>query len=484
MAKIDVLDILRAKKQSPAEFEFDNLWIPPIWNYLTPQDIERLRSIATSVRLSSKIELKYKMIDDIMRPRGFKRFSAGTNRIVYSFLEDTRFLVKIAVDKVGMQDNPMEYQTQFLLKPYVTKMFYISPCGTVGFSERVLPIKNKAEFREIAEDVFEILVNKILGEYVVEDVGTKYFMNWGIRAGFGPVLLDSPYVYKLDGKKLFCTKEDPITHMPCNGEIDYDAGFNHLVCARCGKIYLATDLKDNDNTNKIIIKGGSEMKVSIKRGDEVIYSSISTKEVIEKPTSPKTSGLIKVSIGGGSKSVAEEKKISNESDIKATIGKKDESSNIQPNRAANGRFVSKNTNKNTAKTTSSPKKVEAKTVVEEAKEETAQEFIFEDDTKVDDEVEVAVPEVATDVATAEETNLDFEVDEDDSEEDDTSDAEESNSGTFSSDDTDDYSMYDDDEMFAGTRTPIRRSNKRSSDGEGSRSSSYKKGSSSKVSKKK
>ena len=206
MAKFDVLDILRAKKISPLEFNFDNLWIPPINVYLSPQDIENLRSIATSLRLSSKIDQKYKMIDDIMRYRGFKRFSAGTNRVVYSFLEDDRFLVKIAVDKVGMQDNPREYENQFLLKPYVTKMFYTSQCGTVGFVERVLPIKNRAEFKGIAPDVFDILMNKILGEYVMEDIGTKYFMNWGIRLGYGPVILDYPYLYKLDSKKIYCTK--------------------------------------------------------------------------------------------------------------------------------------------------------------------------------------------------------------------------------------------------------------------------------------
>ena len=104
MAKIDVLDILRAKKCSPAEFNFDSLWIPPIQCYLTDQDIEYLRKIATSIKLSSKINQKYQMIDDLMRFRGFKRFSAGTNRVVYSCLEDDRFLVKIAVDKVGKMD--------------------------------------------------------------------------------------------------------------------------------------------------------------------------------------------------------------------------------------------------------------------------------------------------------------------------------------------------------------------------------------------
>ena len=287
MAKTDVLDILRAKKMDPFEFNFESLWIPPMHFYLTPQDVEMLRQIATSARLSSKIQQKYNMIDNIMRNRGFKRFSAGTNRVVYRFLEDNRFLVKIAVDKVGMQDNPLEYKNQFLLQPFVTKMFYVSPCGTVGFSERVLPIKNKEEFREIASDVFDILVHKILGLYVVEDVGTKYFMNWGIRMGFGPVLLDYPYVYELDGNKLFCTWENPITHTICDGEIDYDEGFNHLICTRCGKRYLATNLRDDTIDNKIVIrKGGNEMRVFIKKGDQIIGEPIPTDEVITPPSRP------------------------------------------------------------------------------------------------------------------------------------------------------------------------------------------------------
>lgn len=301
MAKIDVLDILRAKKQTPLEFDFDNLWIPPINAFLSMDDVESLRRIATSLRLSSKIETKYKMIDDIMRNRGFKRFSAGTNRVVYSFLEDDRFVVKIAVDKVGMQDNPLEYKNQEFLKPYCTKMFYISPCGTVGFAERVLPIKNKNEFREIAPDVFDIIVNKILGKYVMGDIGTKYFMNWGIRRFQNPVILDFPYCYKLDGKKLFCNKMNPITNEPCNGEIDYDQGFNHLVCTRCGKTYLATDLRDDTVDNKIIIKGGIQMRILLKKGDQIVGRPIPTDEVMVPPTKRpeyKSKGLV-VKISGG-----------------------------------------------------------------------------------------------------------------------------------------------------------------------------------------
>ena len=290
MAKVDILDVLRAKQYDPLEFHFDNLTIPNMYCYLSQQDIDALRMIATSAKFASKIDKKYEEIDKIMRNRGFKRFSAGTNRVVYRHLEDTRFLAKIAVDKVGMQDNPLEYKNQFLLKPFVTKMFQISPCGTVGFSERVLPIKHKAEFREVASDVFDILINKILGTYVVEDVGTKYFMNWGIRYGFGPVLLDYPYVYELDGNKLFCTAIDQQTGCMCNGEIDYDAGFNKLVCTKCGKKYLATDLRDDTPYNKIIVKGGNEMKVRIKNGDKTVFESDGMDEFIKKPNKAKPDG--------------------------------------------------------------------------------------------------------------------------------------------------------------------------------------------------
>ena len=283
MAKLSVLDVMKTKMITPAEFHFDSLMIPPMECFLTYYDIQELHSIATSIKLSSNIKAKYKMIDDIMRPRGFKRFSAGTNRVVYSYLEDPTFLAKIAVDKVGMQDNPEEFKNQQLLKPYVAKMFYISPCGTVGFAERVLPVKNKEEFKQIASDVFDLLVYKILGKYVVEDVGTKYFMNYGVRAGFGPVLLDYPYVYKLDGKKLFCTEILPATNMICDGEIDYDEGFNSLICTRCGKRYLACDLRDKSSNNKIInIKGGNKMKVSVTYGNQVIKETISTDEVMKR----------------------------------------------------------------------------------------------------------------------------------------------------------------------------------------------------------
>ena len=68
-------------------------------------------------------------------------------------------------------------------------------------------------------------------------------MNFGIREGFGPVLLDFPYVYKLDGEKLFCNRPTPDGEF-CGGVIDYDAGFNGLYCTKCGAMYKAKELEE------------------------------------------------------------------------------------------------------------------------------------------------------------------------------------------------------------------------------------------------
>lgn len=272
MARADILNIMYSKEKSPLDFKFDSLWMPSMYYYLTVQDIEQLRMIATSNRYAAKIQMKYKAIDEIMIRRGFRKFHCGTNRIVYRYLEDQSFLVKIALDDVGMKDNPREYRNQFILKPFVTKMFEVSPCGTVAFVERVQPITSRQEFQSVAEDIYEMLINCVIGKYVLEDIGTKYFMNYGLRNGFGVVLLDYPYVFELDGNKLYCNKVFPSTNTKCNGEIDYDAGFNELVCTSCGKKYLAQELEISIQNKLVIMKeeGELDMKITLKKGNKII----------------------------------------------------------------------------------------------------------------------------------------------------------------------------------------------------------------------
>lgn len=289
MDRKDVLKrLLYPKCKSAIEFQFDSLRSNPLLYYITIQDIAQLNKIATSIKYSSKPKEKYAMIDKILTPRGFKKMASGTNRVTYRFLNDYNIVLKVAIDKVGLSDNGNEYKNQHLLKPFVTKCFDVSPCGTVGLFERVVPITSREEFENIAEDVFD-LINNLIGKYVLEDIGEKFYMNYGLREGFGPVLLDYPYVFELDGRKLICNVTDPLEPLGyCGGEIDYDLGYNNLICTKCGKRYLATELKSDEKSDKpkIIVKGEDiVMKCVLKRGDEVV-AKLNSEESVSVDTIP------------------------------------------------------------------------------------------------------------------------------------------------------------------------------------------------------
>jgi len=285
MARADILKKLYSKKISPLDFHFDNLMAYPLLSYITIQDIQALNKIATSLKLASKPKLKYQEMDNILNPKGFKRMTSGTNRAVYKYLEDQTIVLKVALDKVGMSDNPNEYKNQMLLKPFCCKVFEVSPCGTVALVERVNPITHREEFKQVASDVFDLITEKIIGKYVLEDIGVKFFMNYGIRDGFGPVLLDFPYVYELDGSKLICNNYDPVSNTICGGTIDYDTGFNFLHCEKCGKQYLAQQLQKDIENNFVFVEKGEchKMAIVIKRGNEVIKEIKQAAEVNVAP---------------------------------------------------------------------------------------------------------------------------------------------------------------------------------------------------------
>lgn len=275
-----ILDRIKSRKVTIDEFNFDKLTAPPIALMFTPQDINDLYYIAHSIKLASHPDKKLKYIDEIMMRRGFIKFVGGTNRISYRPIEDNSFLVKVAIDDVGRSDNPREFKNQHALKPFVTKVFEVTPCGTLGVFERVVPITNRQEFMSVSEDVFTLINEWLIGEYVMDDIGSNYFMNYGIRKGFGVVLLDYPYMYKVDYNKLFCALEDK-THTTksgrCEGEIDYDDGFNKLVCTKCGAIYKAIDLAKAIEEEKVIIRGGGikmSLKINISGGSKNVKDTV------------------------------------------------------------------------------------------------------------------------------------------------------------------------------------------------------------------
>lgn len=266
MSRVSLIEQLYAnKKRNALEFNWDALWAPPIRSILMQEDINELYRIATSLRYNADMERKLELIDSVMKARGFKRTHCGTNRAVYSFLEMPTFVAKVALDKVGLTDSPAEYKNQEFFKPFCCKVFEVDPTGVVSFIERVNPITSLEEFLSVSDDIFNMMLTKIIGKYVIDDLGTEKFMNYGIRYNsngttFGPVILDFPYAYELDGRKLICNMpiETPLGIVRCGGEIDYDEGLNNLICTKCKKKYKAMDLK-KDNSNIILMyndKGG------------------------------------------------------------------------------------------------------------------------------------------------------------------------------------------------------------------------------------
>lgn len=280
MAKVDFLTAKMAQRKSLPDEYFDNLTGPPVGFFFSPDEQNYVKKLI----LKNRGDIKMKLLNAFMKSKGFSRLSAGTNRVVYRFLDDTSFVVKIALDRVGMQDSLLEFKNQQRLKPYVCKIFDVTSDGLMATIERVIPITSKEEFEAIQEDIYWIIVTKIVGKYVAEDIGKSYIRNWAIRSGAHPVLVDYPYIYPVAEEKLYCTNVSPINGQRCTGMIDYDDGFNHLFCRKCGKRYLAADLEDKNAPNDIIINRGGRfpMKVAVVGSDGSRYEPIMSSSIIER----------------------------------------------------------------------------------------------------------------------------------------------------------------------------------------------------------
>ena len=287
MAKVDALMRLMMKdRMSASKFDFDALKAPPLSSLLSQRSLYDLRSIAVDPRLASKPKERRQYIRSILGQYGFIENGAGTNRICYRHCDVSSIILKVAVTKSALTDSPNEFINQRILKPFVSKCFEHSVCGTVGLFEKVDPIKSREQFYEIAPDVFEFLTTFMDGEYIMEDVGTNYYLNYGIRHGFGPVLLDYPYLFKIDSKKLKCWRPDPNSPTgTCDGDLDQDPGFNNIICTKCGKMYIAKDLRKIEKPMFYINnknEGELNMKIALVRGNNVELEAQIGKETIQK----------------------------------------------------------------------------------------------------------------------------------------------------------------------------------------------------------
>lgn len=259
------------------ETMFEELQGPCIYDFFNDDELALIKKIIRDPK-DRAFKKKFPKLDAIIKPKGFKRSGCGTNRVVYEPLDDNAtFCIKVALDKAGAKNNPDEIVNQKYLKPFVAKCFDISQDGNVGIFERVVPIENLNQMWSVRDDIYKIM-EAIVGRFIVDDFGTKAFKNWGVRKGFGPVLLDYADMYILDPNVLYC--DNTVTfesHELCRGELDYDAGFNNIICLKCGSIHMASEYKNGRKKIAIFSRRRevdmTAIKVEIFKGDKLYWDN-------------------------------------------------------------------------------------------------------------------------------------------------------------------------------------------------------------------
>lgn len=288
---------------TPLVDAFDNMMGPMVCNFFSEEEIKVIHKIITHTK-DRTFKKKFQKLDAIIKPKGFKRSGCGTNRVLYEPLDkNATFCIKIALDRVARKNNPDELVNQKYLKPFVAKCYDVSDDGNIGIFERVIPIENLNQFWDLREDIFNIM-ERLVGRFIIDDFGSNTFKNWGFRKGFGPVLLDYADMYILDPKILYCTNHPDHLHgQMCGGEIDYDDGFNKIICTSCGAHYMASDFKHG--LQKISVYGRKRkidmaLNIKIYRGDELMWDNTHgryDKSVVEETpvpneANPETLGLL------------------------------------------------------------------------------------------------------------------------------------------------------------------------------------------------
>lgn len=286
----------KTEKFNPFHFDWNQMIKPPIVNLLHPKSIDDMHSLVEDPKLMNDPVKKYKYMNDILRPMGFRPAASGTNRRAFYCEYDPTIILKIGSDRVGRTDNISEFYSQAILKPFCTKIYDVLPTGVFQLCERAEPMKEEDFKKRWSKEIFDLIMNLLYRGYMLEDVGGNFYKNWAIRLGFGPVIIDFPYVYEVDFSKLKCVYVDPRTHKKCDGELDYDykKGMSEIICDKCGSRYSAQYLAKNIS-DTMFRKGKNSMKhnfgIALVRGNKIEYQNYVEDNVpfipANKPEPPK-----------------------------------------------------------------------------------------------------------------------------------------------------------------------------------------------------
>ena len=261
-------------------FNYEALTAPPLRSMISEWDMKQIHDICLDPKLNNQLKKKEEWYESILNPRGLVRMGRGTNRVIFKNLENQSIILKVPLSEAGKHDGPSELKNQWLIKPFCTKIFEVSPDGLITVAERGELIRSQEIFYSFGDQLYDFY-QMFLGKYIMADVGSEFRKNWVIRPGFGPILCDFPLIYPLDGSKLYCDVKDFMTGIPCGGVIDYDLGYNRLYCKKCGKQYFASQLAKQVESGLIKRRSVSDMKIRINDVNENgVVESYETESVL------------------------------------------------------------------------------------------------------------------------------------------------------------------------------------------------------------
>lgn len=255
---------------------------PPIYSYIPNTVINQLYQISCDYKLANNPKKRFDLQNDILAPYRFKPLASGTSRRAFYCTYDPNIIIKLGSDMIGRSDNISEYSMQHILSPLCTKILDVDPTGSVMLAERV-DVMTENDYKDWVEDIFLFIESFYRIGYIFEDIGLYSFKNWGIRLGFGPVLLDFPYIYQVDWDKMICNRIDSTTHKKCGGIIgyNYESVLSEIICHKCHARYSAQYLAKQQFTGQMLEKllgrkktmftNQRNIKVAVARGNQIVF---------------------------------------------------------------------------------------------------------------------------------------------------------------------------------------------------------------------
>ena len=227
------LDRIKTVPVNKLQYMFEQLSAPHPSQMIHRGGLDDLDRLAKDTAKSKADRIKEAR--DIMEYFGFHLIGAGTNREIFINDNFPNAVMKVATNINSTKDAIREMRNQEIFRPFCSKCFWFSEEGAVGEFERIIPFKNKEHFDYYWDWIRDNILTPITAEYAVCDIGNSAIKNYGLRPGFGPVLCDYTFLYKIvDQRSLLCKK--------CGGLLMYDEGFNNIYCSKCGAIHHASDL--------------------------------------------------------------------------------------------------------------------------------------------------------------------------------------------------------------------------------------------------